>query len=366
MELAQKYEVRLKVFEGPLDLLVYLVQKNELEPREIPISIITDQYLQYIEEIGIDNLSHAGDFLVMASRLMRLKAQELLPDEEKDEIEDLELDLDKEALIQQMIEYQKFKEASKFLRHHETRNFGTYPRGLRDKPPKEKTSDEDFAIESDIYGLMMAFATATKSKKRVPIHDIEIDDVTIENQIKKIQQFLTLRPKCQFEDLFEDDPRRIVIVVSFMAILELGKLSQIFSRQHQTQGPIYIYKNSGAADGDFDFGSLDVGQKEKEEFKPGLVDFIQNELHNFAKESELDKVLRELGEELEEELNPTKKEEKQSQLISPLSLLMDEPELLSQSSIVPANEELAVSPLKLLLDSGSEEIKNSQENLPEG
>ena len=82
METIEKYEVKLGIFEGPLDLLVYLVQKDELEPKDISIADITEQYLSFLDSVDIKNLSHAGDYLVMASRLMRLKAQELLPEEE--------------------------------------------------------------------------------------------------------------------------------------------------------------------------------------------------------------------------------------------------------------------------------------------
>src|SRR6187549_425469 len=107
-QIESEYEVKLGVFEGPLDLLLYLVQKNELNPREIQISAITDQYLAYIDTIKDMNLANAGEFLVMAARLMRLKARELLPADQKDELEDMEYELDRQALIQQMLEYQKF------------------------------------------------------------------------------------------------------------------------------------------------------------------------------------------------------------------------------------------------------------------
>src|SRR5260221_33930 len=110
-----EYEVKLGVFEGPLDLLLYLVQKNELDPRQIQISVITDQYLASLDTgrgtPGIKDmtLANAGEFLVMAARLMRLKARELLPADQKDELEEMEYELDRQALIQQMLEYQKFK-----------------------------------------------------------------------------------------------------------------------------------------------------------------------------------------------------------------------------------------------------------------
>lgn len=298
METAEKtglYEVKLDIFEGPLDLLVYLVQKNELEPRDIPISLITEQYLEYLEHIDLKNLSHAGDYLVMASRLMRLKAQELLPEEEQDEIENLEIDLDRESLIQQMIEYQTFKGAAGYLRHFETRNFGTFGRGQREKLPQQKITFEDLTIDTDIYGLLDAFRTASKTSKSMSVHDIEIDDITIENQIKKIQQFLNSKPKCQFDEFFENDSRRILIVVSFMAILELGKLNEIYSRQHQGSGSIWIYKNSGESEIDFDIGPVDMIIKEKEIFEPGLVEFIQDDMQKRLEKESIEDTLAQFG-----------------------------------------------------------------------
>ena len=136
--LETEYEVKLGVFEGPLDLLLYLVQKNELNPREISIATITDQYLKYIDGIEKMNLSNAGEFLVMAARLMRLKARELLPADQKDELEEMEYELDRQALIQQMLEYQKFKEAARVLRTFEGRNFGAFARG-REESDNETT-----------------------------------------------------------------------------------------------------------------------------------------------------------------------------------------------------------------------------------
>ncbi|MBF0430187.1 MAG: segregation/condensation protein A [Fibrobacteria bacterium] len=289
-----RYEVKLKVFEGPLDLLVYLVQKSELDPREIPIAVITDQYLDYMKNIGVHNLSQAGEFLVMASRLMCLKARELLPDEEKDEIEEMEFDLDKEALIQQMMEYQKFKEASKFFKHLEVKNYGVFPRGKKERLPKEKPVSDQEQSEAGIYELLSAFSNSIKTSYQPRTHDIEIDDVTIENQIKKIQDFLISNPRCLFEDVYQDDSRRIVIVVMFMSLLELCKLDEVHVRQHRNLSPIWVYRKQNypehlpqPPENKMDIDPL-------AEFKPGLVQHIQNSIILKKDESNLDKVLKEL------------------------------------------------------------------------
>jgi len=294
MEIIENYEVKLDIFEGPLDLLVYLVQKNELCSTDIPISLITDQYLIYVEGIGIDNLSNAGEFLVMASRLMLMKAHELLPNDEKDEIEDMEFDLDKESLIQQMIEHQKFKGAAKFLKHLEVRNFGVTPRGVKEKLPQEKIFSEEDTFEAGIYELLTAYANAIKSRKNAPVHQVEIDDVTIENQIKKFQHYASDHPKFHFEEFFQDDPRNIVIVVSFMALLELCKLDEFHVQQYQTFDTIWVYCRKTNTEQLLELGPRDMEFSSLGPFNPGLVEYLQEDILKHKQENTLEQLLGEI------------------------------------------------------------------------
>jgi chromatin segregation and condensation protein Rec8/ScpA/Scc1 (kleisin family) len=294
MEEVKTYEVKLEIFEGPLDLLVYLVQKNELDPKDIPIAVITDQYLEYLENIGIKNLSHAGEFLVMASRLMLLKAHELLPEDEKDEMEDMELDLDKEALIQQMLEYQKFKEASKYLKHLELRNYGAFPRGKKERQLQEKQLKEMDIFEAGIYELLVAFSNAIKHKREISTHNIEIDDVTIENQMEKIIHMLISNQHFHFEEIFQDDARKIVIVVTFMAILELSKLNKIHAQQFHQYGPIWIYGERRSTERIWETKPLDMAFSEDVACRPGLVKIVQGEILKKKQENELERILGEV------------------------------------------------------------------------
>lgn len=298
------YEVRLPIFEGPLDLLVYLVQKNELNPRDIPIALITDQYLVYLNQMQAEtNLSDAGEFLVMASRLMRLKARELLPSEEKDELEEMEYELDKKALIEQMLEYQKYKEASKFLRNLENQNFGTLERGFSERQ-KEQAGLAEIDTEAGLYDLLVAFANANRTRKKTKFHEVEIDDVTIENQMKKIQSMLIETPHLHFEEFFMQDPQRIIIVVTFMSILELCKLDEISIRQHTNFSPIWVYKRSeGQKIPTLVFE--DNWQKENEQFKTGLVDYVQTAILQRRGSSELDIMIQELEKGTLSETTPT-------------------------------------------------------------
>jgi chromatin segregation and condensation protein Rec8/ScpA/Scc1 (kleisin family) len=287
-----EYEVKLGVFEGPLDLLLYLVQKNELNPREIQISVITDQYLAYIDTIKDMNLANAGEFLVMAARLMRLKARELLPADQKDELEDMEYELDRQALIQQMLEYQKFKEAARVLRNHESRHFGAYGRG-RSESPDEK-NEAELEEEAGVFDLLAAFRNVVLSKPKAPVHEVEIDDVTIEDRMQEVEITLNELGRSLFEDLFANDTRTISLVVTFMSILELAKLDRIVFRQSHALGPIWVYRKQKASDYEMELKIDESHLEPLPEFKEGLVDLIKEQMKTRTVANALEEALRDL------------------------------------------------------------------------
>jgi chromatin segregation and condensation protein Rec8/ScpA/Scc1 (kleisin family) len=295
------YEVRLPVFEGPLDLLLYLVEKNELDLKTISIAAVTDQYLAYLEELRKTDLGDAGEFLVMAARLMRLKARELLPAVEKDELEEMEYQLDRQALIAQMLEYQKFKEAARVLRTVEERHFGAFPRGRPERP--EGSSREGLAeadSEAGIYDLLSAFRSVVSQRPSIPVHEVEIDDVTIEDRMQHVETELLESGSRLFDDLFATDPRRIAKVVTFMAVLELCKLDRIGLRQNHALGAIWVYARDAAPPGN-DETRVDP----LPEFKPGLVDWVQDQIRRRSARTALDEVLLQLERELRAEGSET-------------------------------------------------------------
>lgn len=316
------YEVKLPVFEGPLDLLLYLVEKNELNTKDISIAAITDQYLDHLSAMRKADLGEAGEFLVMASRLMRLKARELLPAEEKDPLEEMEYLLDRQALIAQMMEYRKFKEAARSLRDIEARNFGAFPRGRAEKPPSgaipkpdapsvQEMWDEDGESEAGIYDLLAAFKSVLAIKPRIPVHEVEIDEVTIEDRMQHVETELVDTGRVLFEDLFGNDPRVMAKVVTFMALLELCKLDRIVVRQNRALGTIWVYRKDALKARPGDDRSEALAQElaapepEPEEtaldVKPGLVAWVQEQILNRKSQSALDQVLLDLERELRAE-----------------------------------------------------------------
>jgi chromatin segregation and condensation protein Rec8/ScpA/Scc1 (kleisin family) len=294
--LQTEYEVKLGVFEGPLDLLLYLVQKNELDPREISIAAITDQYLAYIDGIEKMNLSNAGEFLVMAARLMRLKARELLPADQKDELEDMEYELDRQALIQQMLEYQKFKEAARVLRNFEGRHFGAFGRGVPDAPDADKQGELE--EEAGVFDLLSAFRNVVLQRPRPPVHEVEVDDVTIEDRMQEVEIQLTERGRSLFEDLFAEDTRTISLVVTFMSILELAKLDRIVFRQSHAMGPIWVYRKAKSADYEMELKIDESHLDPLPELRDGLAQLIKEQTAQRTARNALEEALRDLERDL--------------------------------------------------------------------
>ncbi len=297
---ATEYEVHLEIFEGPLDLLLYLVQKEELNPREISIATITDQYLRYLDTIGTDNLTHAGEFLVMASRLIRLKTRELLPAEQKDELEEMEYELDRQMLIQQMLEYQKFKEAARTLRGFEAGNFGALPRGIPDQPGRDKKPSTPFEFEESeagIYDLLAAFRRVVLSRQRIPVHEVEIDDVTIEDKMQEVETLIHEMRRFLVDDMFEKDNRSIVQAVTVMALLELAKLDRILVRQSHAFGPLWVYPKAQAKDFAAELHEFEH-EFEELELKDGLVEIIKEMVKERSVKNTLESMLIEAENEL--------------------------------------------------------------------
>jgi chromatin segregation and condensation protein Rec8/ScpA/Scc1 (kleisin family) len=233
------YEVDLELFKGPLDLLLYLIRKDEISIREIQISRITDQYMAYIQAMQELDLDLAGDFLVMAAILMRLKARELLPQSEREKLEDDPDFIDRDKLIKQIEEYEQFKQIANSLKEREEENFGAY---YRSKPEGITFNADDFLAQKDveIYDLLVAFKRVMETAKQAPQYYMEADNVTIDDRIEHVLSQITEHKSLPFSKLFSDDPRKIVLVVTFMAILELIRMQLVSFSQEDDLGEIWI------------------------------------------------------------------------------------------------------------------------------
>ena len=272
IEEQEDYEVRIGSFNGPMDLLVYLVQKKEMSLDQIPIAEIADDFLEWVNRIGVTDLSKAGDFLYMASRLMALKVQELLPAEERDPELVEEYNADREKLMQEMLEYQRYKQVAGGLQDMEGKNFGTYSRGRLEKTQNE----EDTLADANIWQLFRAYQKSLKTKISDTVHHIELDYVTIQDRQQAINNYLSVNGRALFEDLLDNDSHPIVAAVTFMALLEMIKTDEVVFRQSELFGPIWIYRKKNNAEYADEMARETVFYSKDPDVKPGLVEEIRN------------------------------------------------------------------------------------------
>lgn len=245
----KEYEVKLDLFEGPLDLLLYLVTKNEVNIADISVAQITSQYLEYLDLMRDLNIDVAADYLHMAATLTYLKARELLPPSSDDTlVQDEDGIYNREQLIQQLLEYQKFKQAAGALKNFEAEQIHLFKRGLAERIDAGE-GDEGVDLGSlSVFDLLTAFKRVLETAGREdPGHVVRLDNVRIDDRIERVLSVLSDVGEVPFENLFADDMRKIVIVVTFMAILELVKMQQITFRQEKSFGTIFVARQEQGA-----------------------------------------------------------------------------------------------------------------------
>ncbi len=227
-----EYKVKFEVFEGPLDLLLYLIKKEEVDIYEVNLTKLATQFIEYIEMMREFDLEVAGEFLVMASTLMYIKSRELLPVDQQVQVEGEEEGEDPRwELIRQLVEYKKFKDAAAQLQSLEARQEGTFPR----VPGKLEFEEEKPALKPDvsIFDLLNAVNVVLKrfTEKQGTAREIFEDKWTVSEKIEYIVRTLTARATVRFSELFEDATSRSEVVCTFLALLELIRLKQLTCAQ---------------------------------------------------------------------------------------------------------------------------------------
>ena len=240
------YRIKLDAFEGPLDLLIHLIKKNEVDVYDIPIALITEQYLGYIELMQEMNLDLAGEFLVMASTLIHIKSKTLLPrpstPEEEGDSED-----PREALVRRLLEHQKFKAAAELLHDAETLRGAQFMRS--DAAVAEAAGDEyEPELEVDLFSLLAAFRGVLSRAASRPPMVLPPEQMSVDVRIAQILGRLPATGACGFEDLFEDgDGSRGFLIVTFLALLEMIRLRLIRVYQAGGAGPIRVSRRDSEA-----------------------------------------------------------------------------------------------------------------------
>jgi len=239
-------------FEGPLDLLVYLVQKNEVDIWDIPIALITEQFLTYLQGMTAERLEAAGEFLLMAATLLRIKSQMLLPRPEVEEDEDVEDP--RRELVLKILEYQQFREIADQLRDREAAGRLVFPRGLQDLADElEVDAGPDLPEPEErvsLSDLLRSFTRLMEEVQRDRVHRLEPLAVTIEEKVNFVRERLRRDGQTSFRDLFVPGEPRSHWIVTFVALLEMVREGEVRLRQGERFGEIHVYAAGGAGAGE--------------------------------------------------------------------------------------------------------------------
>ena len=240
-------EIHLEIFEGPLDLLLYLIRKDDLNIYDIPISQITSEYLSYLDVMKDMRLDMAGEFLVMASTLLQIKARTLLPQDsvaEADEGPDPRADL-----VAKLLEYQKFKEASSFLAQREYASREVFYRNVL-----PAFSEEDFTLEATLFDLLDAFKDVLKNAGE-EVKELLYQEIPLEQKVREILDLLDRQDCIQFSQIFSAAKTRRELIMTFLALLELIRMKQVVAKQLEDFGEIRIYRLKETLEADANLSS---------------------------------------------------------------------------------------------------------------
>lgn len=233
------YKIKLEHFEGPLDLLLFFIKRDEIDIYDIPISRITGEFLEYVHLIKILDLEIAGDFILMASTLMHIKVRLLLPRE----IDEKGVEIDPRAeLVQRLLEYKRYKEMSEELSFFESAQRKVFWRGNFTEDVKEEPPEYETLLKNvSVFDLAKVFKRVLDNVKKEPVHEIKKPPVSIDDQILFVLDKLAKFPDLHFLSLIDEMHERLRIVVTFIAILELVKSQRIGIRESEDFNDFVIY-----------------------------------------------------------------------------------------------------------------------------
>jgi len=234
----QDYEIKLEIFEGPMDLLLHLIRKNKVDIYDIPIALIMDQYLKYLDMMRSLNIDVAGDFLEMAATLAYIKSRMLVPrvgSEEEDEEEDPRLEL-----VRPLLEYVKIKEAAQTLAGSLQLDRDVYVRNIPTEELWGMEGSEEIA-EVGLFALVNALHEVLKRAEPGDFMEVSAETMRLKDRISQLMEILSGVSSITFHELFEGKARKMEMILTFLAILELVRLQMVRAFQHQPSGIIRLY-----------------------------------------------------------------------------------------------------------------------------
>jgi segregation and condensation protein A len=247
------FRVELDVFRGPLDLLLYLVRKHEVEIVDIPIAPITDQFLQYLEVLEQINVNAVGDFLEMASTLVEIKSRSVLPRGE--EVED-ELSDPRHELVVRLLEYKKFKDAASMLEERSRDWQQRFARAASDAPTLEQDLAEQQIHEVELWDLVSAFGRIMRDVEATKPSNIVYDETPIHVYMAQITSHLSQHGRLPFRQLFRPGMHKSALIGMFLAVLELVRHDRVHAEQNELFGEIWILPGA-AIGGEIDVSAID-------------------------------------------------------------------------------------------------------------
>ena len=239
------WSLQLPQFEGPLDLLLHLCQKHELDVLDIPIAFVTEKYLEYLSVMQLVQLDLAAEYLVMAATLTHIKSKMLLPapppGQDDDDDIDAEDEIDpREALIRRLLEYQKYKHAGEQLAGRGVAGRDVFPRGMSAMPEEAGKDGLPPLAEIPLFALVDAFQRVLDRSKVKLSHDVVADRISLSDRIGELADLLRGRRRTSFEEIFQGLATKFDLVITFLALLEMAKLRMMRLFQSEPLGPLYI------------------------------------------------------------------------------------------------------------------------------
>lgn len=232
---SQPYKVELEVFEGPLDLLLHLIRKHDLDILDIPIALVLEQYMNYLNIMEEMNIDVAGDFLLMASELAHIKSKMLLPHQEQSEIDE-EGEDPRSELIRRLLEYQRYKEAAEELTQRPMLGRDVFHQA----GSAEGLEPEEETVEVELFSLISCFYELLQKAPAKTIHEVSGERISVTDRIYEIMAELKEKDMVLFSSLFENDKTRPQMIITFLAILEMTRLKMLQITQAEALGEIYL------------------------------------------------------------------------------------------------------------------------------
>lgn len=232
--------LRLDNFEGPFEVLLYLIRSQEIDIFDIPIAKITDQYLRFLDMMREENLDVAGEYLVLAATLIQIKSKMLLPVELDEDDEDIEDEDPRMELVEKLIAYRQYRDAAGHLGELEAERSNWFTRNV--KPEVDEADEEDEYVEVSLFDLVQAFKGVMHFFTDEGIHRVELESVSVDEKIDQIQQILEGQDSVAWLELFHRCGSRMEQVCVFLAILELCRMGAVRAHQHRTFGDIRLFR----------------------------------------------------------------------------------------------------------------------------